>query len=32
MTGIHLNGDAWIALVVFAVLALALFAARRRSS
>jgi hypothetical protein len=33
MTGIHLNGDAWIVLAIFfAVLVVALFASGRRSS
>ena len=32
MTGIHLNGDAWAALVVFAFFVLVLFASGRRSS
>ncbi len=31
MTGIHLNGDAWIVLAILAVLVLALLAKRRRS-
>jgi hypothetical protein len=32
MTGIHLNGDAWIVLVIVAVLVLGLFATGGRSS
>lgn len=31
MNGIHLNPDAWIVLVIFAVLVLVLFASGRRS-
>lgn len=32
MTGIHLNGDAWVVLAVVAVLVLSFLASRRRSS
>jgi hypothetical protein len=32
VNGIHLNSDAWIVLVIFAVIVVTLFASGRRSS